>query len=792
MSASAVPAWLEQVVARYLDSDVSSPSVKYTAQLLWQRGHCDRTQLEGFLQPSAYQPASAFDFGDEMHQAVERLIQAYERHEQVTIWGDFDADGVTATAVLWEGLGQWFEQETQLRYVIPNRLTESHGLSHAGITALARENCQLLVTCDTGSNNLAELAYAQQMGIDVIVTDHHTLPADRPPVVAILNPRYLPADHPLAHLSGVAVAYKLIEALHQRLPIANQPGTERLLDLVAIGLIADLVELVGDCRYLAQRGIAQLQATQRPGIRRLLELCKRTGDRPTDISFGLGPRINAISRVYGDARRCVELLTSKDVDRCHQLAEAAELANTRRKALQRDITQQVRQRLAQVDLSTTSVIVLADPQWSVGILGLVAGEIARDYNRPTILLQAEMAGDDDRPPLARGSARSIAGIDLYQLLNTQRHLLHRFGGHPLAAGLSLRVENLGLFTDAINQQFRQQIGLLPPPPAPQAELTVTVAELNQSLFQGLKLLEPYGMGNPVPRLLIQNCWFEEVWHENIRDLRGQKVSYIKTTFKLKDPTVVTGFPGVWWGHYKTDVPVGRCDAIVELDVHDKNYVARLVAISRIYPPTCANYASDATTDSLGSHGLPPTGSLPLITGSLPLIIDLRGQADVALSVNASPYEPDALILRNCPFSWHELRCWWQQAIADQRSLVLAYNQPEERPPYEVLRALIKTAQQLSSTEQAFTLEQLGQWLGLSDRAVRSGLTLLTTIGFHISHQETDQVNSYRLSGEPIVTITSPTASPWEFLSTVQSDYFQQRYFAQVPLPVLQAIMQATI
>lgn len=783
MSASAVPDWLRQTIAQHLSSNIDSPSVNYVAQLLWQRGHRDRAQLEGFLQPSAYQPASAFDFGDEMHQAVERLIQAYEHHEQVTIWGDFDADGITATAVLWEGLGQWFEQETQLRYVIPNRLTESHGLSYAGIDALAAENCQLLVTCDTGSNNLAELAYAQQVGIDVIVTDHHTLPADRPPVVAILNPRSLPANHPLAYLSGVAVAYKLVEALHQRLPATNQSGTEHLLDLVAIGLIADLVELVGDCRYLAQCGIAQLRETQRPGVRRLLELCKRTGDRPTDISFGLGPRINAISRVYGDARCCVELLTSKDVDRCHRLAEEVELANTRRKALQRDITQQVRQRLDRVDLSTTGVIVLADPQWSVGVLGLVAGEIARDYNRPTILLQAEIVGDGDRPPLARGSARSMAGIDLYQLLNTQRHLLQRFGGHPLAAGLSLQVENLDLFTDAINQQFRQQIGLLPPLPTLQAELTVTVAELNQSLFQGLKLLEPYGMGNPVPRLLIQNCWFEEVWHENIKDLRGQKVSYIKTTFKLKDATAVKGCPGVWWGHYKTDVPPGRCDAIVELDVHAGTYVARLVAISHVYPPTFFNNASDAITNSPVNCGL-------TLTASLPMIIDYRGQAD-AVSANSLPYEADALIMRSCPFSWHELRRWWQQAIVGQRSLVLAYDQPKERSPYDVLRALITTATRLSSTGQSFTLEQLAEWLGLSDRAVRLGLTLLTTVGFHISHQAAEHVNSYQLSGEPIVTPASPTASPWEFVSTVQSDYFQQCYFAQVPLPVLQSIVQAT-
>jgi len=189
----ALPDWLLPTVAQHLGD---SPGY-HAAQLIWQRGQRDRAQLEGFLNPKRYHPASPFEFGQEMHQAVQRLIQAYHQQEQVAIWGDFDADGVTATALLWDGLGQFFAQETQLSYVIPNRLTDSHGLSQAGIAMLASQGCQLIVTCDTGSNNQAELAYAQDLGIDVIVTDHHTLPDDRPAVVAILNPRYLPDSHPL-------------------------------------------------------------------------------------------------------------------------------------------------------------------------------------------------------------------------------------------------------------------------------------------------------------------------------------------------------------------------------------------------------------------------------------------------------------------------------------------------------------------------------------------------------------------------------------------------------------------
>ena len=243
------PTWLSEKVG------------KFAAQLLCQRGIVEPEQVEAFLSIEAYQPTSAFAFGAEMQQAIARIVQAWEQGEMIAIWGDFDADGITATSVLWEGLGQFFNQGDRLVFYIPDRLKESHGISIKGLDEL-RSQCELegkslklIVTCDTGSTSLEALAYAHTLGIDVIVTDHHTLPAVRPPVVAIVNPRYLANEHPLFHLSGVAVAYKLMEALYETLPEVPQQPLEDLLDLVAIGLVADLVQLTGDCRYLAQKGI---------------------------------------------------------------------------------------------------------------------------------------------------------------------------------------------------------------------------------------------------------------------------------------------------------------------------------------------------------------------------------------------------------------------------------------------------------------------------------------------------------------------------------------------------------
>ncbi|WP_371933969.1 DHH family phosphoesterase [Chroococcidiopsis sp. CCNUC1] len=809
------PEWFVQAVREY------APSAGFAAQLLWQRGVQAREELPGYLNPRCYQPASPFEFGQEMHLAVERLQIARDRQEKVAIWGDFDADGITSTAVLWDGLGQFFCQHTQLSYYIPNRLTESHGLNCPGIDLLARDNCKLIVTCDTGSTNVAEILYAKSLGVDAIVTDHHTLPAERPPVTAIINPRYFPSEHQLFHLSGVAVAYKLVEALYQFLPNVPRQPLEDLLDLVAIGLISDLVQLSGDCRYLAQLGIERMQQDykqpvqqrRRPGVGRLLEMCQKSGDRPTDISFGLGPRINAVSRIQGDASFCVQLLTSDDLNLVERLAQETELANTRRKSLQKEVSQQVAQKLkSEIDLSTTSVIVLVDSQWSPGVLGLVAGQIAQETGRPTILLstEGEQRDKEDKvdkgdkgdkraeeaegailatshqplatlptPALARGSARSVGNIDLYQLVKDQAHLLHRFGGHPFAAGLSIPVENIPLFTAAINQKLRQQ-GSAIAVPSVQADLVVTVADLGRDLFLELKLLEPCGMGNPVPKLLIQNCWFENAWHRNQQDWRGNKVQYIKTDFNLRDDSTKTSFPGVWWGHYKDEIPTGRCDCIVELDYNSyknkQRYEVRLIAVR--------------TSDSLSltpHSGLRPASLTPLT----PQILDCRGMA-IAPVDDTFTGDPSSLVVRTCPTCWDELRVWMRRSQFENKSLVLAWTTPEPVSPPQVWQQLVGIAKYLCRTGQTVTRVQLSQKLGISDRLLGLGFTALSYLGFYVSFQD----RYFHISQEVPWHVAASTnlyatdaaymQAIDKFAQAVREEQFQRQYFSTVPLSTIQA------
>ena len=832
-----IPQWFLEAVKTYTPNSDG----RYAAQLLWQREIRDSQQLAGFLNPQDYQPKSPWEFGQEMKWAVQRLKQAREAGENVAIWGDFDADGITATSVLWDGLGQFFPQHHQLSYYIPNRLTQSHGLNYQGIDQLAATETKLIVTCDTGSTNLEEIDYAQQLGIEVIITDHHTLPPERPNVVSIINPRYFVETHPLFHLSGVAIAYKLVEALYQFLPNIPQKPLESLLDLVAIGLIADLVQLSDDCRYLAQLGIERLQqnlqplpvSQRRPGVTCLLELCNRSGDRPTDISFGLGPRINAVSRIQGDASFCVELLTSRDEQRCKQLALATELANTRRKALQKDVTQQVKHKLAQLDLSTTHVIVLEDSQWSAGVLGLVAGQIAQEYGRPTILLSTEdgewgMGNEEWRMKneelgigngelggetvssqentlsksiIARGSARSVNNIDLYELVNSQAHLLQRFGGHPFAAGLSLLVENIPLFTEAINQQLRQQLantdGLIMP--VIEADVIVTVADLGRELFRELKLIEPCGMGNPIPKLLIQNCWFEAVWNQNTKDFKGRKVQYIKTELEIWDDSTNKGFPGIWWGHYKDEVPKGKCNAIVELDYNNykKRPEVRIVALQHsqaefsLNIPTQLDWILDRRgvwEEELESWGDGET----------------RGRGDAGTrrwedkreipSSQTTKDEQAILTIRECPTSWDELQVWCRRAIAAERKLAIAYPPPKQLSPSQIWQQLVGIAKFLSRTNQSATLEQLKEKLDLSDRTLQMGLKALSPLGFQVKHLDwTVQIhqNLEESSSDAIIPLTT-NGLIQEFLAGVEEEQFRRQYFYQVPLATIQTMARHSL
>ncbi len=725
---------------------IHAPQAKdhWLAQILWQRG-VQLPDLPAFLNPDHYHSIGPESFGPEMTLAIDRLIQARQTDEKVAIWGDFDADGVTATSLLWEGLGQFFAQGDRLIYYIPDRLTESHGLSNSGLERLHQAGYHLIITCDTGSGNAAEIDYGRSLGLEFIITDHHTLPSRRPNVIAIINPRHLNANHPLSSLSGVAVAYKLVEALYLALPAVPTQDLTELLDLVAIGLIADLVELRGESRYLAQTGIVQLQRAaaqnRRPGITKLLELCKRSGDRPTDISFGLGPRINAVSRIQGRADFCVELLTSRDEKTAHALAMETELANSRRRSLQKDMEKMVTAKVSQLDLSTTDVIVLADEQWHPGVLGLVASQIASQYDRPTILLTIDHG-------VARGSARSTRNVDLYSLVQDQADLLSKFGGHPYAAGLSLPVENLPMFTLGINQKLRQL--QLRQEKVITADLQVIVKDLGFDLFQSLKYLEPCGMGNPSPKLLLCGVTFSEVRLKNLQDFKGGKTRYPRVNFLIQDSS--GEFPAIWWGHRAEELPKGRSDVIIELESNPfkRCYEARLIDLRPAQDLTAARGIDWLWDWRLNRPDEPPVA---------------------------------ALKMTQAPHSWTECRAWFRRAIKQGIPLALSYRTPQTLDVLARWYQLVGFAKYLDRTGERATR---GEWCGqldIGDRALGSGFRALQQVGFRVTGGEL----GFGIVQEGDLHEDNQMEALALWRLALEEEHFIARYFAQVPLAILEAI-----
>ncbi|MCL4505060.1 MAG: single-stranded-DNA-specific exonuclease RecJ [Chloroflexi bacterium] len=467
------------------------------ADILWQRGYTTIEGARAFMHPDLYIPAAPEQLPG-MREAVARLRAAIEHAEPIHVWGDFDVDGQTSTSLLVLGLRG---RGAAVDYTIPNRARHSHGLNKEGIKQARDGGARVLLTCDCGVTDFDEIAFAQQIGLDVIVSDHHDLGARLPDVHAVVNPKRLPPDHPLADLPGVGVAFLLMQGLYEVLAGSGgdgergRAGEGALLDLVALGIVADVANQTGDTRYLLQRGLARLRANPRPGIRALLrmanvDLANLSADT---IGFQIGPRLNAVGRL-DDAALSVELLTTQDEARANELAAKVEALNQERKVLQRRVEEEAFRQLAQdPGAERQPMIVLASQSWHPSVLGVVASAITNRYNKPAILISAQAGA------VGRASGRSVRGIDIHAAITAQGDLIETSGGHPMAAGFAIRYENVAAFRAGVNQYVAaHQSGVAPVDDQPEAQLAWR--DVSLSLCDDLERLAPFGPGNPRPLL----------------------------------------------------------------------------------------------------------------------------------------------------------------------------------------------------------------------------------------------------------------------------------------------------
>ena len=517
------------------------------AQTLFHRGITTLDAANAFLDPAVYKPAPATQLPG-IKKATERIQTALTDSEAILVWGDFDVDGQTSTALLVSALR---DLGAAVYHYIPNRERESHGISTSSLSSqLDLINPSLLITCDTGIDALEPVNLAKSLGTDIIITDHHQLPSTLPDAYSIINPNLLPLNHPLSSLPGVGVAYKLIENLY----LIYDRQVDHLLDLVALGIVADVAHLSGDTRFLLQRGLPILRNTSRLGLLQLFNNAKllQSEINEDQIGYVIGPRLNALGRLH-DANSCVAFFTTDNMGIATELANQLEGYNLQRQQLTESIFQDSLNLIkANPDLvdDYSILVLLGPPDWNPGVVGIVASRLVDRFLKPVIMLATE--GTE-----ARGSARSIPGISIADLLTSVSDLLIRYGGHPMAAGMRLPLDKVSQFRRKISQNCIRIFGDSPSTPELRIDAELPFSSISSEYITDFHRLAPFGSGNP--KLIFAT--------------RGVSILDDKTIGKRQNHRKLTASDSagthqdlLFWNSVDVDLPKGPIDIAYSLDM----------------------------------------------------------------------------------------------------------------------------------------------------------------------------------------------------------------------------------
>jgi len=517
------------------------------ATILARRGITDPTEALAFLYPDHYTPAPPNALPG-VDQSVALLLEAVRQGKHILVWGDFDVDGQTATALLVDALRGL---DGHVSFYIPDRMKEGHGILPDSLRTHLDEGVDVLLTCDVGISAHDAIHMAGVLGTTTLITDHHALPPTLPEADAIVNTQLLPEGHPLRGLPGVGVAYKLIEGLYD---MAGRGGeTARYLDLVALGIVADVARQQADTRYLLQLGLEGLRQPGRVGIEALIQSSgvDATNLSAEHIGFQLGPRLNALGRL-SNARAAVELLTTDDVGRARILAAELEGLNNRRKQMSDQINAAAQEMIArEPSLLDFEALVLNHPRWHPGIIGIVASRLVDLYGKPVVLLSSP----EGEP--ARGSARSVPGVDIGASIAAQADLLYHHGGHPGAAGLALDPDLLPQFRRRLSNTIAEtrvetDEGL-------QLDAEISLGDLTVELADELDRLAPFGEGNPPIRLLARDLTIESDVLMGVNN-RHRRLN-------VRDEAGTT-HQAVWWYGGDLKPPGARFDLVFTPRIND--------------------------------------------------------------------------------------------------------------------------------------------------------------------------------------------------------------------------------
>ena len=463
---------------------------KLVAELLYIRGLTSEAEVAEFFKPDLANMIDPFLFKG-MDLAVDRILQAIDARELITIYGDYDVDGTTSTALLYLGLKRI---GARIDYYIPHRMIDGYGLSLGSLDQLKDNGSSLIISVDCGVNALDEIKAISDLGMEIIITDHHNPKKELPPALAIINPKLGDCGYPFEHLAGVGVAYKLLMAVYQRLGIDTTENTLKYMDLVAVGTIADIVPLIGENRIFASIGLQHLIEKKNLGLNALIQLCglnQKTLDT-TDIVFGIAPRINAAGRM-GSAATAVELLISTDENSSIELAEMIERDNSLRQREDQKTFHEACEIIEKKykNMAQTTCMVVSSDDWHPGVIGIVASKLVEKYYRPVIMISF-------KDGFGSGSGRSVADFDLFAALQHVEGNLHSFGGHKYAVGLTIYQEYVDRFENELTRYTSEHLKLDQIQPPLKVEHNIELYDINEYLLDAIERFAPFGPENLRP------------------------------------------------------------------------------------------------------------------------------------------------------------------------------------------------------------------------------------------------------------------------------------------------------
>ena len=523
---------------------------KLLATILSNREITEKEQIEKFLNPKRndfYNPYEMLD----MEIAVKRIIKAIEDKEKIIIYGDYDVDGITSVTVLKSFLE---ERGITIAEYIPNRLEEGYGLNKKAVKEISEQKYTLMITVDCGISAIEEIEYANSLGIETIITDHHEPGNELPKALAVIDAKRKDNTYPFRNLAGVGVVFKLIQAISIELGLEEKEYL-KYLDIVCIGTISDIVPLVDENRVIVKLGLKLVEQTKNLGLKEILESTGYNKIDSTTISFGVAPRINACGRM-GHQEEALKLFLSKDKNEVIELTQKLNEYNRIRQETEKNIYNEAIEQIEQIDLDKQHTIILMGKNWHHGVIGIVSSKITELYFKPSILLCEE--GEE-----GKGSGRSIPGFDLYEALTECNELIEKFGGHSMAVGINVKKDNFEKFKEKF-EEIAKQKHIEEIVPILKIDALINLDEIDKNIVESLKELEPFGEENKMPLFAIKNLKID-----SIRALSEGK--HLKLT--LKDNKNIINAIGFNLGYMSNEYKIGdKIDVVGNLEINTFNGV----------------------------------------------------------------------------------------------------------------------------------------------------------------------------------------------------------------------------